>query len=167
MRTHADRERLFEANRGLVCHVIRRCCLHAPRPYEADDLFAAGLLGLWDATRCWDAQRGEFATYAFRAIRNACIKWLRDTQRGNVEAASIEALAGCGEHWGPTSPCVEEEAVLRAAVAALPAEDRELIRLLEGGWSLAEVARRRGYSRERARQRRVAAAGLVREEATR
>jgi DNA-directed RNA polymerase specialized sigma subunit len=49
---------------------------------DRDDLFQAGLMGLWRATLTWDKRKGSFATVAYLRIRGEMIECLDKARFG-------------------------------------------------------------------------------------
>lgn len=78
-RTEAiDTSRLIEDNLDLVRHVVFQVAAPFPRHVDRDDLHRAGNLGLVEAARRYDADRGvPFAHFAARRIRGAILDAVR------------------------------------------------------------------------------------------
>src|SRR5262245_62864839 len=73
-----DRDRLLEANVGLVHHVARQLATRLSTAAELDELVGAGALGLIQAADSFDPARGlSFSTYAVPRIRGAILDELR------------------------------------------------------------------------------------------
>lgn len=69
---------LVEANLRLVDHVVGQMAASYPRHVDRDELRSAGILGLVDAARRFDAEGGSpFAPYAMIRIRGAIIDSIR------------------------------------------------------------------------------------------
>ena len=135
----------------------------------AEDLVSEALLGLAYAAAKFDPARNvPFKKYATMVIchrlRHLNTWWRRRQDRERP----MPTLAHSGEDWqppGPEDPDADGQALDRANVLErvrriLPPADAELVRLhCCEGVSLAEVARRRGVTRQRVSQRfaRVAA----------
>lgn len=78
--TGKDAERLFYENRGLVYGIVNEEFPFTNDPMiDRDDLIQTGELALWRAAAMFDPDRGSFANYAGRAIRNAIIDLLGDS----------------------------------------------------------------------------------------
>ncbi len=80
MGTIYDRYRraLFEANLPLVRHVDYPGAVQVPRPVDREELATAGALGLVEAARRFDPDRGvPFDRYAARRIRGAILDAVR------------------------------------------------------------------------------------------
>lgn len=77
---HLDelRNHLIERHYPLVRYIAERLLQTLPKSIELDDLISAGLFGLMDAIRGFDAGRGiKFKTYCSTRIRGAILDQLR------------------------------------------------------------------------------------------
>jgi len=77
---HLDelRNHLIERHYPLVRYIAERLLQTLPKSIELDDLVSAGLFGLMDAIRGFDASRGiKFKTYCSTRIRGAILDQLR------------------------------------------------------------------------------------------
>ena len=73
-----DRDKLAEEYLPLVRHVANRIAASLPAHVDNDELFQVGSVGLVNASRSFDPQRGvAFKTYAFALIRGAILDELR------------------------------------------------------------------------------------------
>jgi len=73
-----DRDRMAEEYLPLVRHVVSRIAANLPSHVDTDELFQVGSVGLVNASRAFDANRGvSFKTYAFALIRGAILDELR------------------------------------------------------------------------------------------
>lgn len=73
-----DRTALARAAMPLVTHCVASVAARVPRHVRHDELVSAGLLGLAQATRSWDADRGvPFEHYARQRIQGALLDELR------------------------------------------------------------------------------------------
>ncbi|MEM8884057.1 MAG: FliA/WhiG family RNA polymerase sigma factor [Planctomycetota bacterium] len=73
-----DRDRMVEEYLPLVRHVVGRIAINLPSHVDTDELFQVGSIGLVNATRSFDTERGvAFKTYAFALIRGAVLDELR------------------------------------------------------------------------------------------
>jgi RNA polymerase sigma factor for flagellar operon FliA len=74
----ALRNLLMERHQPLVRYIAERLLQTLPKSIELDDLISAGLFGLMDAIRGFDASRGiKFKTYCSTRIRGAILDQLR------------------------------------------------------------------------------------------
>ena len=74
----AERKALIEANLPLVRHVVYQVAVHFPRHVDREELATAGSLGLVEAARRFDPDRGvPFDRYAARRIRGAILDAVR------------------------------------------------------------------------------------------
>ena len=72
------RNQLMERHYPLVRYIAERLLQTLPKSIELDDLVSAGLFGLMDAIRGFDASRGiKFKTYCSTRIRGAILDQLR------------------------------------------------------------------------------------------
>lgn len=78
VRADSEREQEILRHLPLVHSVVERLCAHLPANIDRDDLFHAGVIGLIDAVRRFDASRDNaFSTYAVLRIRGQIIDELR------------------------------------------------------------------------------------------
>lgn len=76
---HLDREALITECLPLVKFVAHRISARLPAHVEVDDLVHSGILGLMDAIKKFEPDRGvKFKTYAEQRIRGAILDGLRD-----------------------------------------------------------------------------------------
>lgn len=147
VRSEADVERLVRENQKLVHLVVNRFVKRYPvGAMEPEDLVSWGLIGLMQAARIWDAERGAFATVAYKAIEWMILRGIRREWKPDQAAVTVsldDLLSdaaggdGAGERFGERIAAdhdVEGElltgetrAVVRSAVARLPAPERRLI----------------------------------------
>ena len=77
-KSRLDRDKLAEEYLPLVRHVVSRIAAHLPSHVDTDELFQVGSVGLVNASRSFDTERGvAFKTYAFALIRGAILDELR------------------------------------------------------------------------------------------
>jgi len=134
--THAERERLFlelfEQNRAS----IRRVCFgYLNSASEVDDLFQEIMTNVWHSLPSF---RGEakISTWVYRIAVNTALVYRKKWKHG-------EELADMADG----SPCAhqaledrERLAMLHAAIATLPDQERLIITLLLEGLSYKEIA---------------------------
>jgi RNA polymerase sigma factor (sigma-70 family) len=122
---------LVEANTGLLYFVAHRMQRYPPaRSYALDELASWGIEGLLKAAERYDAARGaKFSTYAVQSIRWSMLHAVqRDQQRRERE---VVTTFGVGDDDTP-EPAVdgdEDRADMLEAIALLPADLREAVRL--------------------------------------
>lgn len=184
LRSEGEVQQLVEKNRKLVEYMVNR---YLKRFYvgtmERDDLVSWGMIGLVNAARAWDANRGvSFSTLACRAIERMIIRGVSREWRPEREQATVsldELISGGSREGGedrfvdqlPADENVEltvlsgeHVAAVRTAVAELAPEQRQIIqRHFFEGESVQAIARDLGltrqgvYSRERAILRQLRA----------
>lgn len=72
------RDALFEEHLPLVKIIAHHVSVGLPPGQSVDDLIQVGMMGLLEATRCYEAQKGvQFKTYASIRIRGAMLDELR------------------------------------------------------------------------------------------
>ena len=154
----------------------RQVFFHCIAQFEADpalrdDLFQELVLAIYERLdrESFDPERGTFGTWVYRVAWCRCIDVKRrQTARAHLAAAPLESeaeAAAVGEADAGTSvDAAEIGAVVRAAMAELPPEERRLIELrFLSGWTLARVAAELGLTVETAKYRlKRATAGLRR-----
>lgn len=157
-------EALMREHDRLVYSKVRQ---HEIGGVEFQELVQEGRIALWQSILHFDPERGNtFSTYAWSAIQHQmwhCLEY-GDQSRGYREA----------EAWLASADEIEKEwwqgqmrQALLEVVKKLPVRLRRLIRLAygldgQGAYSLAEIGRGWGLSRERVRQLRNNALLLLR-----
>ena len=75
---HSSEETLIREHQPLVGYAVTEIAARIPRHVSRDDLVSAGMLGLLQAARSFDAERGvDFAAFARVRIRGALLDELR------------------------------------------------------------------------------------------
>jgi len=114
----------------------------APRA-AADELVQEVFLSIWRKADQFDAQRGSAAAWIFALARNAFIDRIRRETRPEVDPSDPLFVASATDVLPPDGQLAAERDrhALRGALAALPAEQREVMqRAYFAGRSLAEIA---------------------------
>ena len=115
----------------------------------AEELVQDVLLRLWRQPQRYDPARGSVQTWLLRITHNAAVDALR-SRRGTArardgDAAALDALPAAGLDPFACAWDGARAAAVRRALAALPAEQREVVELAYyGGLSQAEIATRTG-----------------------
>src|SRR5262245_50585435 len=161
-RSQEEVSALVGANVHLVGWVRRRLRLPPPPRLCEDELYSAGLDGLWRAALSYDGSRGvRFCTLAVHCIRNRMLDAvLRQRRRWRrLRAVSLDRLAE-GHGWRPTAGAgggdpsrpqqLREEAA--RALALLRPREKELATRVAEGATQAELAGEWGVSRQRVQQ---------------
>ena len=170
LRPDAERNQLFAAHAGLVGYTLTRYFRRHLRSNLGEDLHAAGCLGLLRACELWDASRGlDVATLAVPWIRSAMTAELRRSgairrpERVEVERMPTRVqfpldLEGFSAIVDPRAPDpaelaerAEEAALLTAAIAELPDDEREVIERRLAGLTHDQAAEALGTKEPRAR----------------
>jgi RNA polymerase sigma factor (sigma-70 family) len=146
VRSEAEVERLVHENQKLVHLLVNR---YLKKYYvgtmEREDLVSWGLIGLVQAARLWDPERGSFSTVACKAIEWMILRGVRGEWKPEQAAAtvSLDELISGEETASPKERFVDRLAAaqnlegelldgetreaVRSAVAGLPASQRRLI----------------------------------------
>ena len=157
-------EALLVEHKRLIYVVVRR---QYPGDCDYEDLIEEGWIGLWQAILHFDAGRGcTFSTYAGRAIRNRI--WYAVGQ--GWKAHGWQEAEREGDSLARLVVAWQEEQVRQAVaeeLACLPERLRGVVVQaygLEGQapMHLSEIGKQMGVSRERVRQLRNEALGLLR-----
>lgn len=149
-----EQKRLLQEREDLVEELI---CRYRPMVYAAarriapwlrqdEDLLQCGLIGLWHAAEEWDEVR-PFPALARRCIENEMYSYLRRQQR-QVPTVPLrrveETLVWEDDH------AASELADAVERVTAPGSRERALLLAVAEGYSVAEAARRLGFSRQTA-----------------
>src|SRR5688572_5252833 len=77
---HPGEDELVRAHLGLASQAVHELARRLPAHVNRDDLLSAALLGLAQAARSWDPERGaSFERHAATRIRGALLDELRDS----------------------------------------------------------------------------------------
>ena len=116
-----------------------------PGPEAAEEVTQDAFHAVWRQARSYRPDRGSVRTWLLAICRNAAIDWRRTRGKRAERETAIDAVAAF------TSDTAVDEGVadrlraerVRAAVADLPAEQREVLALaFWGGYSQSEIAAR-------------------------
>ncbi len=120
---------------GIALHVLRD-------PGRAEDAVQDAFLKLWSAAANFDPGRGSLRTWLVTAVRNRAIDQLRGRPARERQEIALSEDFGA-PNAGPeelASASLERDAV-RAALAELPAEQRQAVLLAYfGGYTQVEIA---------------------------
>lgn len=115
---------------------------------RAEDVLQDVFLQIWMRAASFDSERGSVRTWVCAAVRNRAIDLLRGRAgRARDEAQLSESVAAHGYGSDPEreSELAFDRRLVRAALASLPAEQREAVELAYyGGLTQREVAERTG-----------------------
>ena len=111
---------LIESCQGLVRSLALKIHRGLPAQVELDDLIAYGQVGLSEAARDFDADRGQFSTFAYYRIRGAIydglssMSWIKRSQIRRLkyeqmadEVLRLESEGGTGESAGNSGDDLE------------------------------------------------------------
>ncbi len=160
-RYRGDPDQLVADHLGIAATIARSHSQWARYGYDLDDLQGAAHVGLIEAARSWDPDRGvPFAAWASTRIRGAIIDDLRAwagrsartaTRRGERldRPTSLDALDLVGESIADQARPVDETVELTLAVAAGVSAcrddiDRDVLAALLADRTMSEVARAHG-----------------------
>jgi RNA polymerase sporulation-specific sigma factor len=177
VRSEAEVERLVSENQKLVHYQVNRYLKkYFVGTMEREDLVSWGLIGLVQAARVWDPERGSFSTVACKAIEWMIVRGVRREWKPEQAAATVslddlmagEQTASLQERFVDRITAAENvegelldgetRSVVRSAVAELPAPQRGLIeRRYYEEVPVARLAEELGMSRQGlyARQRQA------------
>lgn len=130
----------------LLPYLRRQVASRVVEPSERDDVVQNVFVSLHRARHTYRSER-PFGPWLRAVVRNACVDWMRARGRRSWREPDrdVESLPGPAEAAplpGRPEPLSPE---LEAALASLPAKQREAVRLLQiEGLSVAEAAARVG-----------------------
>jgi RNA polymerase sigma-70 factor (ECF subfamily) len=148
-----DREAFRELYRALYGPVSRYLRRRVPSAADAEELVGQVFFRLLESLDRVDPRKGTVLVYALSMARNALVDEAR-SRAGLVPEEAAAAVPDSGA--GPLERLVGDEDVrrVRAELAKLPAETRELLMLRFGdGLRFAEIAQVLGLSEAAVRQR--------------
>lgn len=138
----ANADRVFLLHQGLVRAVAWKIHRKVPSQVELDDLIAYGQIGLLEAMRRFDRERGlKFATFAWHRVRGAILDGLEkmnwfdriEFEKGSYERSldTVDDSQASGKP-SPRGRCEFEEALLQSdcETPAAVAEHREAVAFL-------------------------------------
>jgi len=111
---------------------------------RAEDVVQDAFLKLWHSANRFDARRGSLRTWVITAVRNRSIDYLRGRSAHERQEREIpldaEARGEGSDPWREVAAAMER-AVIREALACLPAEQRQAVELAYfAGYSHREIA---------------------------
>ena len=114
---------------------------------EAQDIVHDVFLTLWQKAAAFESERGTAFAWAVTLVRNRAIDRVR-TRRRRAELLAASAPSDLGYHEGTDGPSADDSAalgdqalVVRAAVAALPVEQKHVLELaFFGGLTQQQIA---------------------------
>lgn len=166
-RTKEEIDRLIRENIPLVWWVVNRFAPSRLSETELEEVYSAGLIGLWDAVEKFDPSLNyRFSTFAVSRIRGRISGWVttrnRKKRKLDREAISLSLPLHAGDKPGSTLEdfIVDERAAFEdRIIAGMEADrllercterERRIIRSLGDGLTLQEVGElENGVSRER------------------
>ncbi len=140
----------FEALYSRYADLVYSTALRILRDVHlAEDMVQEIFLRLWRKPESYEAQRGRFLTWLMSVARNRAVDEVRSRGRRfrhETPTASGEQqereIADGGEHDPAlTAQLAEQQRAIRAALAGLPAEQRQVIELAYfGGYTQQEIS---------------------------
>lgn len=135
---------LYDRHNGAAFSLARRIL----GPSGSEDAVQEAFMNLWRSARRFDGRRGSVRVWLLGMVRNRSIDAVRSRTVRDRRRAGVEVI----EDRFPTRASTEEQviaaersAAARAALEALPAEQRQVLELAYyGGWTQAEIAERLG-----------------------
>lgn len=104
-------QQLIERYQDLVCSIAVSVRRKAPKHIELEDLIAYGQVGLVQAARDFDPQRGNtFSTYAYYRIRGAIydglskLSWTSRARYNRLRYAQLANEVACEQHEDEAGP---------------------------------------------------------------
>lgn len=115
-----------------LVYTVARGMFSSCRRADLDDAVSEIFLKLWRTREQYDPARGSYANYVLLTARAVCMSELRRLYReGAVQAEALDAMDWEGEPGGddPEAALIDriDGETVKAVLADLPAEDRELI----------------------------------------
>ncbi|MDQ6749061.1 MAG: sigma-70 family RNA polymerase sigma factor [Candidatus Dormibacteraeota bacterium] len=138
-------EVIYDRYAGLAYGLALRITGDAGR---AEDVVQEVLLSVWRKPDRYDPSRGSFRTWLMTLVRNRSIDNLRGHWRhqgADVELGDdLQDASGHSDPWPAVALSLERD-VVRAALAALPADQRQAVEMAHyGGFSHSEIATKLG-----------------------
>lgn len=100
----ASEQTMVTENLGLVHHIASRAVHRFPADFDRDDLVQVGTMGLIEAVRRFDPERGvRFSSFAGRRIEGAITDYLRSNDWAPRSVRSHRRLLAMAEGRGATS----------------------------------------------------------------
>lgn len=124
----------LENNMGLV--ISQALSFHPKGLTDFDDYVQAGRIGLWQATKTFDAKKGKFSTYAIPAIRREIAREINKRVSNNSE--ELEKVA---DDEAPTE-------LWEIEPDTLSNQEKKILYLKYIGCSLSEIAEEFGKSKD-------------------
>ena len=151
-KTEAGINQLLQENRALVHHFVNRRYFSTWK-MTRDEIFSAGMIGLWEAIVKYDPSRGAFSTIASWRIRARVSREIQLREMEHLhEAVSMDALEDCDFAKSTDDPLSEDNEFYKAALDKLNNRTRSIIEARLNGKTLEEIAKGYKVSRERIRQ---------------
>jgi len=99
------------------------------RQDEAEDIVQDAFLKLWKNPQAWDAQRGvKFTTWFYRVVTNGAVDYMRKKKPAQG-GDSLDYLEDTAQSQQEGLENKQQQAVLEAAIQALPERQKEALNL--------------------------------------
>ncbi len=150
--------RLFNDNIRLVDMVINR---YYTNFRQDDDVKQIGLIGLWQATKYYDANKSKFSTYATKAIYNEIATYLKenspkvemiyfeDNLPGQKTVFWKDTIADTKMDLNKNVDYIAAKEALQKYFLKQKPKKQKVIRLAVKGYKEVEIARKMGISTQR------------------
>ncbi len=128
---------------------VRRIArLYSTNPSDFDDLVSEGILGLMNAVKTYDGERGAgFSTYAYSCVHNRIITAIKKSQRIISREENIEAMELRESGVSPESIIITREELSEVFLwmeNGLSKTEKSVFELYMSGASYQEIADRLG-----------------------
>ncbi len=144
-----DEEAFSELIARHLASVRRAAGMYSANLSDFDDLVSEGILGLMNAIKTYDGERGaRFSTYAYSCVHNRMITAIKKSQRISRREENIEGLELAGSQ-SPESIVIRREElseVLGWMEKGLSKTEKNVFELYMSGASYREISERLGIS---------------------
>jgi RNA polymerase sigma-70 factor (ECF subfamily) len=129
--------------KALAMRVVRQ-------PQMAEEIVQEAFLTMWRRPDGYDAERGSVRAWLLGMVHHRAVDTVRreESQRRRAGEASVGLRDEVTDHAGDVVEAVQrpqEQRAVRAALAEIPAEQREILeRMYYGGESQSDIAERTG-----------------------
>ena len=150
----SDRDQLIIENQKLVFNTLHK---YYPHWAYDEDLQQVGMIGLCKAADAYDPEKGKFSTFATNLILNEIRREMRRTMTISKPGQVVSLNEKTGE--SDDDSCTLEDCVpgeddvdycySNELMKQLTKEEKEILRLLERGYSQVEISAKLKLSKQR------------------